>query len=111
MKKEWKKGILFALAAFIMLFVANSGSFSAPAQFSNRGALNTWTTRVVQRQHETAETAYTAYLKRVHVTRHNGFDRAVFEFQGPLPNYSFRYLDKPVPASFCITLISPIGVL
>lgn len=95
MKKEGKKGILFALAAFIVLCLAISGSFSAASQFSSRGALNTWTTRVVERQHETAETAYTAYLKVVRVEKHNGFDRTIFEFQGPLPNYSFRYLDRP----------------
>lgn len=90
-----KKIMPFAVAGLIVLRLAISGSFSAAAQFSNRGALNTWTTRVVERQNETAETAYTSYLKVVRVEKHNGFDRAVFEFQGPMPNYSFRYLDKP----------------
>jgi|ERR1700730_5740096 len=90
-----KKVSLFAFAGLIVFCFAISGSFSAPSQLSNRGALNTWTTRVVERRHETAPTAYTSYLKVVHVAKHNGFDRTIFEFQGPLPDYNIQYLATP----------------
>src|ERR1700694_1721120 len=90
-----KKISLFALAGMIVLCFAISGSFSALSQLSNRGAMNTWTTRVVERQHETAKTAYTSYLKVVRVEKHHGFDRTIFEFQGPLPDYQINYLATP----------------
>ena len=90
----WKVS-LFSVVCLIVLCLATSRSFSAHSQVSNRGTLNSWTTGVVERQHETAETAYTSYLKVVQVARHNGFDRTIFEFQGTLPNYNIHYLATP----------------
>ena len=95
MKREGKKVSLFAVASLMVFCFGISGSFSAPSQLGNQGALNTRTTRVVERRHETAETAYTSYLKVVQVAKHNGFDRTIFEFQGPMPNYNFHYLATP----------------
>jgi hypothetical protein len=83
------------VVSLIVLCFGITGSFSAPAQFTNRGTLNTWSTRVFERQHETAETAYSSYLKRVRVEKHQGFDRTVFEFTGTIPNYNFHYLAAP----------------
>lgn len=90
-----KQAGIFSLAGLVALCLAVSASFSAPSQVNNRGALNSWTTRVVERRHETAETAYTSYLKVVRAEKHNGFDRAVFEFTGPMPNYNIHYLATP----------------
>lgn len=90
-----KESKLLLLATATVLLV----SISAPSQMSNRGALNRWTTSVVERRHEDEKTAYTAYLRSVRVGKHNGFDRAVFEFQGPLPNYNIKYFATPYYAN------------
>ena len=34
----------------------------------------------------------------VRVGGHDGFDRVVFELDGPVPGYTVRYIDKPVRA-------------
>ena len=65
-----------------------AGAFSASAQPRNTGKLNIWTTRPVERHHENNE------LTRIRVVRaakQKGFDRIVFEFAGPVPNYSVKY--------------------
>jgi hypothetical protein len=90
-----KKLMLASIASVIVLCFA----VAAPSQVSNQGALNTWTTTVVERQHQTAETAYSSYLKIVRTEKHNGFDRAIFEFQGPLPNYNIKYFARPYYAN------------
>lgn len=65
-----------------------AGAFSALAQPKNLGKLNTWTTRPVERQHENSELTR---LRVVRAAKQKGFDRIVFEFAGPVPNYSVRY--------------------
>lgn len=35
-------------------------------------------------------------ITAVRAARHEGFDRVVFEFDGPLPGYEVRYAEKPV---------------
>jgi hypothetical protein len=90
-----KKATLLSVTVLVVFCFTVSGSFSAISQVSNNGPLNTWTTRVVERQHETGETAYSSYLKVVRVEKHNGFDRTVFEFTGVMPNYNIHYLATP----------------
>jgi hypothetical protein len=61
--------------------------FSAAAQ-PQRGKLDTWTTKPVEQPHESAESTY---IRTVRAAKQKGFDRVVFEFKGPLPNYSVEY--------------------
>ncbi len=67
--------------------------FSAFAQIGNIGRLNTWTTREVARAHNS--TSQASYVKTVRASEQNGFDRVVFEFEGPFPNYDLKYLKSP----------------
>jgi len=60
------------------------GAFS---QFPTTGKTNTWTAGPVSRQHNTSTT-----VRVVRVARQKGFDRVVFEFEGPVPNYEIKYL-------------------
>lgn len=60
------------------------GAFS---QFPTTGKINTWTAGPVSRQHGTSTTVHV-----VRVAKQKGFDRVVFEFDGPVPNYEIKYL-------------------
>ncbi len=64
--------------------------FSTPAQIGNLGTLKDWTTKPVSREHS-AE-GQVNYLKTVRADKHMKYDRVVFEFTGPLPNYRIEYL-------------------
>jgi hypothetical protein len=37
-------------------------------------------------------------LKAVRLGTHDGFDRVVFDFDGPVPGYSVKYVDRPIIA-------------
>lgn len=55
-----------------------------------------WTTGVVEI--DTAPAAGVATLTDLRTARHDGFDRAVFTFDGPVPGLSVAYVDTPVHA-------------
>ncbi len=78
---------LFAALA-VGLMVCGVATLSASAQNTNSGKLNVWTTRPVARIHESRELAH---LRTVRAARHRGYDRIVFEFTGPIPNYRVEY--------------------
>jgi hypothetical protein len=80
---------LFAVALFLILGCSWAGSFSAAAQFRDLGKVGSWTTGPVERRHEQSENPH---LRVVRAAKQNGFDRVVFEFTGPMPNYSLKYL-------------------
>jgi hypothetical protein len=80
---------LFTAALFLILCCSWSGSFSAAAQFRNLGRVGSWTTGPVERRHEQSENPH---LRVVRAAKQNGFERVVFEFTGPMPNYSIKYL-------------------
>jgi len=63
---------------------------SVPAQIDNAGVLNTWTTKPLSRAHNSSTRA--SYIKVIRTAKQNGFDRVVFEFEGPFPNYRVEYL-------------------
>lgn len=46
--------------------------------------------------HRAATNTRTALLTAVRAARHEGFDRVVFQFRGPLPGYDVRYVRRPV---------------
>jgi hypothetical protein len=80
---------LFAAALFLILCCSWSGSFSVAAQFREIGKVGSWTMEPVERRHEQSENPH---LRVVRAANQNGFDRVVFEFTGPMPNYSIKYL-------------------
>lgn len=55
----------------------------------------TWTTRTT---HVEAPVAGDAVLRAVRAARHEGYDRTVFAFDGPLPGYHVEYVDRPAHA-------------
>jgi len=69
------------------LVLACALTLSVSGQFPIAGKLNIWTVRPVSRQHRTSST-----VRAVRVVKQAGFDRVVFEFDGPVPNYSVQYL-------------------
>lgn len=71
-----------------LLLILLSLGTAASAQNRNAGKLNTWTTRPVARIHEGAEATH---LRSVRAAKHKGFDRIVFDFTGPVPNYTVEY--------------------
>ena len=84
-----KKSILSVFKMGLALSCCWYGSVSGSAQFENEGKLSAWTTAPVERRHEQSENPH---LRVVRVAQQNGFDRVVFEFTGPMPNYSIKYL-------------------
>lgn len=50
-------------------------------------------TEPVRREPSSAETSL---LTDVRVARHEGFDRVVFEFNGPVPGYDVEYVEPPI---------------
>ena len=78
-----KKPGTFPLAVVLSLFFCGV-VFS---QFQNAGELNSWTSRSVARHH-----SETSAVRTVRAARQKGFDRVVFEFDGPVPNYDIQYL-------------------
>ena len=64
---------------------------SVPAQIDNVGTLNTWTTNPFSRGHNSSNRA--SYIKVVRAAKQTGFDRVVYEFEGPFPNYRIEYLN------------------
>jgi hypothetical protein len=78
-----KQSIILGIAAFLMCAMP-----STPAQLKNSGKLNTWTTKPVERRHENDQLTR---IRTVRAASHKGFDRIVFEFAGPIPNYSVEY--------------------
>lgn len=65
---------------------------SVPAQIDNVGTFNTWTAKPFSRAHNSSNQA--SYVKVVRAAKQNGFDRVVFEFEGPFPNYRIEYLNS-----------------
>ena len=43
-----------------------------------------------------ASSMETAFLSDIHVSRHEGYDRVVFEFQNKVPGYYVQYAELPV---------------
>jgi len=76
----------FITAATLFLLL----SFSTNAQIGNVGSVDTWTTKWVARAHSSSNNA--SHLKVVRASKQPGFDRVVFEFDGPLPSYQVKYL-------------------
>jgi len=86
------KNSLKALAgAALVVFVL---SLSAAAQIDNAGSFNTWTTKPFSRAHGPASES--SYIKIVRAAKNASFDRVVFEFQGPVPNYRIEYLKSRI---------------
>lgn len=75
------------ISAGMLIFVI---FLSALAQIENIGSFDTWTTKPFSRAHNSAAEA--SYVKTVRAAKQNGFDRVVFEFEGPVPNYRVEYL-------------------
>jgi hypothetical protein len=78
-----KVGMTLAIAFCLLVF------FSVSAQPQVVGTQNAWTTKPVEQHHESADSTY---IRTVRAAKQKGFDRVVFEFKGPLPNYSIEYL-------------------
>ena len=85
MNNNRKRLIGAGLSVFLALL-------SVPAQIDNAGTLNTWTTKPFSRAHNSSNQA--SYIKVVRAAKQNGFDRVVFEFEGPFPNYRIEYLNS-----------------
>ena len=83
-----KNNLRFVSAAMLVLFAL----LSVPAQIDNVGTLNTWTTTPFSRAHNSSNQA--SYIKVVRAAKQTGFDRVVFEFEGPFPNYRIEYLNS-----------------
>jgi hypothetical protein len=56
----------------------------------NTGPLNAWTRSNVERYHEDPSREDT-YLRTVRAAEQDGFDRLVFEFEGPIPDFAFGH--------------------
>ena len=82
-----KNNLRFVSAAMLVLFVL----LSVPAQIDNVGTFNTWTTNPFSRAHNSSNQA--SYIKVVRAAKQTGFDRVVYEFEGPFPNYRIEYLN------------------
>ena len=63
---------------------------STPAQIGNLGTLDDWTTKPVSREH--SANGEVTYVKVVRADKRMKYDRVVFEFTGPMPNYRVEYL-------------------
>ncbi len=63
-------------------------SFSTVSAQKNKGNLNTWTTKIVQRNYDNLA----GCLSKVRVAKNKGFDRIVFEFDGEINSYTIYYL-------------------
>ena len=68
-------------------------SWSAFAQIENTGVTDAWTIKDVTRAHNSSDKA--SYVKQVRAGKQKDFDRVVFEFEGPFPNYLVQYLKSP----------------
>ncbi|MBA3633281.1 MAG: hypothetical protein H0W58_10820 [Acidobacteria bacterium] len=79
---------------FLLLLVS---AVSAAAQFQDEGKLNAWTTRIVQRKHESETVAES--LCKIRVAKQKGFDRIVFEFDKGKPEYIIQYLPSNIYSS------------
>ena len=73
----------FVIAATMGLLLSGA----AFSQFPTAGELNIWTVRPISRNHAESST-----VRPVRVAKQNGYDRVVFEIDGPVPNYSVQYL-------------------
>jgi hypothetical protein len=82
-----KNSLRFVSAAMLVLFAL----ISVPAQIDNVGTFNTWTTKPFSRAHNSSNQA--SYIKVVRAAKQAGFDRVVYEFEGPFPNYRIEYLN------------------
>ena len=82
-----KNSLRFVSAAMLVLFAL----LSVLAQIDNVGTLNTWTTKPFSRAHNSSNQA--SYIKVVRAAKQAGFDRVVYEFEGPFPNYRIEYLN------------------
>lgn len=74
---------------FTVIFFCLLAMVSAAAQPRDRGKLNVWTTKAVERLHVSPDSSH---IRNVRAARQPGFDRLVFEFEGPISNYSIEYL-------------------
>jgi len=82
----------------ILLFLIMSVALliSAPwaaAQYANKGELNTWTTKEVER--DGVGRGATGMLKVVRAARQDGFDRVVLEFTEGLPGHAVSFTKPP----------------
>jgi hypothetical protein len=77
------------------------------AQYRNIGRFDTWTTKHFEHKHESRELSY---IRVVRAAEQNGFDRVVFEFAGPIPNYSIKYLSSRTFTSGDSDTAAPIKI-
>ena|SRR2546421_5179203 len=84
--RKSKDNLRFANATMFVLFAL----LSVPAQIEHVGKLNTWTTKPFSRAQQSSTEP--PHIKIVHAGKQIAFDRVVFEFDGPLPNYRIEYL-------------------
>lgn len=87
MRNSLKTLVGAALVAFVL-------SLSVAAQVNNAGSFDTWTTKSFSRSHGPARES--SYIKTVRAAKNRSFDRVVFEFQGPMPNYRIDYLKSRI---------------
>ena len=85
MNNNRKRLIVACMFVFLALL-------TVPAQIENTGTLNTWTTTLFSRAHNSSNQA--SYVKVVRAAKQTGFDRVVFEFAGPFPNYRIEYIES-----------------
>lgn len=76
--------------SLFVIFTLSLLVLSAPAQIGNVGPLDDWTTKPVSREHRAINQV--TYVKTVRADKRVKYDRVVFEFTGPLPNYRIEYL-------------------
>ena len=74
-------------AMAIGILLSSFLALSVVAQYETAGQLNTWTTHPVSRRNNQS-----SYVRVVRVAKQRAFDRVVFEFAGPVPNYRLEYL-------------------
>jgi len=86
-----------------MLLIA-CGSVPTLAQYNTAGTLNTWTTRRVSRLNPPD-----GQFRILRVAKHNGFDRAVFEFADGVSSFSVSYQKPPILEEGTMTPIEISG--
>jgi hypothetical protein len=77
-----------ALASILFIVCVRS---SGLAQYRHTGRLNVWTVAQISRLN-----APDGQFRILRVARHDGFDRAIFEFADGVPSFSVRYQKRPV---------------
>lgn len=72
----------------VVILITFAFCSSVSAQSTSEGAFDTWTTKPFER----LQSSDHSHLRTVRALRQGAFDRVIFEFEGPIPNYSIKYL-------------------